>query len=149
MRAEIKRSFCEKHYSCQYCGKIFTQPYKYWACSYCDKTFHFAKNHDRFQIGEKFIPSNHENLINQTNPPILHNRDKGPIVPKWVLINQPKIPQMPQNFRPNLSAQAKKFGIFEKKVFLGVRSPWPGLCLCELYDLRAQSYIHISSHFGE
>ena len=27
--------------------------------------------------------------------------DKGPTVPKWVLINWPKIPQMPQN----LSAQ--------------------------------------------
>ena len=46
--------------------------------------------------------------------------DKGLTVPKWVLIVWPKIPQMPQNF----SAQAQKFGIFEKKISLGVRSPY-------------------------
>ena len=28
----------------------------------------------------------------------------------------PKIPQMPPKFRPNLSAQAQKFEIFEKKL---------------------------------
>ena len=33
-----------------------------------------------------------------------------------------KIPQMPLKFQPNLSAQ--KFQIFEKKLSLGVRSPW-------------------------
>ena len=43
----------------------------------------------------------------------MENMDKEPTVPKWVLIN-----------RPNLSAQAKKFGIFKKKLSLGVRSPW-------------------------
>ena len=53
---------------------------------------------------------------------IIVSMDKGLTEPKWVLINQPKIPQMPQNFRPNLSAQAQKFGIFEKKLSLGVRS---------------------------
>ena len=36
--------------------------------------------------------------------------DKGLIVPKWVLIVQLKIPQMPQNlYMSNLSAQAQKF----------------------------------------
>ena len=40
--------------------------------------------------------------------------DKGLTVPKWVLINRPKIPQMPQN----LSAQAQKFGISMKKGFI-------------------------------
>ena len=48
----------------------------------------------------------------------MENLDKGLTVPKWVLINWPKIPQMTQN----LSAQ--KFGISMKKASLGVRSPW-------------------------
>ena len=38
--------------------------------------------------------------------------DKGLTVPKWVLINRPKIPQMPKN----LSAQ--KFGFSMKKGFI-------------------------------
>ena len=42
--------------------------------------------------------------------------DKGLTVPKWVLINQPKIPQMPK-------AQVQKFGISMKKASWGVRSP--------------------------
>ena len=33
-------------------------------------------------------------------------------------------PKCPQKFWPNLSAQAQKFGIFEKKLSLVVRSPW-------------------------
>jgi hypothetical protein len=41
--------------------------------------------------------------------------DKRLTVPKWVLKNQPKIPQMPQI----LSAQAQKFGISMKKGFIG------------------------------
>ena len=48
---------------------------------------------------------------------------KGLTVPKWVLINWPKIPQMPQNFRylPKLSAQAQKliWDFDEKKGFNG------------------------------
>ena len=54
----------------------------------------------------------------------MENMDKEPTVPKWVLINQRKIPQMPQKNQPKLSVQAQKFGIFEKKLSLGVRSPW-------------------------
>ena len=41
--------------------------------------------------------------------------DKGLKVPKWVLINRPKTPQMPQN----LSAQAQKFVILMKTGFIG------------------------------
>ena len=41
----------------------------------------------------------------------MENMDKAPTVPKWVLINRPKIPQIPQN----LSAQAQKFGDFDEK----------------------------------
>ena len=43
----------------------------------------------------------------------MENMDKGLTVQKWVLINQPRIPQMPQN----LSAQ--KFGISMKEGFIG------------------------------
>ena len=42
----------------------------------------------------------------------MENMDKGLIVLKWLLIYRPKIPQ---NVSANLSAQAKKLGIFEKK----------------------------------
>ena len=48
----------------------------------------------------------------------MENMDKEPTVPKWVLINRPKIPQMSPNFWPNL-------GFFLKKLSLGVRRPWP------------------------
>ena len=41
----------------------------------------------------------------------MENMDKGLTVPKWVLINRPKILQMPQNS----STQAQKFGISMKK----------------------------------
>ena len=41
--------------------------------------------------------------------------DKEPTVLKWVLINQPKLLQMPQTFSAQfVSAQTQKFGIFEK-----------------------------------
>jgi hypothetical protein len=46
--------------------------------------------------------------------------DKGLTVPKWVLIVWPKIPQMPQIYLPNLSAQAQNFGISMKKSFRGL-----------------------------
>ena len=39
--------------------------------------------------------------------------DKRLTVPKWVQINWPKIPKCPKNCRPNLSAHAQKFGIFQ------------------------------------
>ena len=46
---------------------------------------------------------------------IIKNTDKGLTVPKWVMIVQSKIPQIPQN----LSAQAQKFGISMKNGFIG------------------------------
>ena len=36
-----------------------------------------------------------------------------PTVPKWVLLDQTKIPYCPKKIRPNLSGQAQKFGIFK------------------------------------
>ena len=38
----------------------------------------------------------------------MENMDKGLTVPKWVLINCLKIPQMPQNYQPKWSAQAQR-----------------------------------------
>ena len=58
--------------------------------------------------------------------------DKGLTVQKWVLINWPNIPQMPQN----LSAQIvcpnpKVWDLDEKKASLGVRCLWlPSLVYC-------------------
>ena len=42
----------------------------------------------------------------------MENMDKGLSVPKWVLINRPKILKMPQN------VSAQKFGISMKKGFI-------------------------------
>ena len=59
---------------------------------------------------------------------------QGLTVPKWVLIVQLKIPQVPQNLSANLSDEAQKYWIsMKKKVSLGVRSP----CCRVLY------YVHI------
>jgi len=41
-------------------------------------------------------------------------------VPKWVLIVWPKIPQMPQK----ITAQAQKFEIFEKALWVSVVHGW-------------------------
>ena len=41
----------------------------------------------------------------------MENMDKGLTLPKWVLINRPKILQMPKIYLPNSSVQAQKFGI--------------------------------------
>ena len=49
----------------------------------------------------------------------MENMDKGLTVPKWVLINRPKMPQMPQNVSTQMFAQAQKFGISMKKGFIG------------------------------
>ena len=55
----------------------------------------------------------------------MENIDKELTVPKWVLIVQPKIPQMPQNISAQNVCQTQKFEIFEEKLSLGVRSTWP------------------------
>ena len=46
----------------------------------------------------------------------MENMDKGLTVPKWVLINRPRIPKMFQNLYPKLAAHAQKFGILMKKL---------------------------------
>ena len=50
----------------------------------------------------------------------------------------------PQNFLPNLSPQAQKFEIFEKKVFLGVRSPWWHMYIANLSILLKSMVIQFS-----
>ena len=53
----------------------------------------------------------------------MENTDKGLIVPKWVLLNWPKIPQITKIYLPKLSAQDQTFDISIKQGSLGVRSP--------------------------
>ena len=64
----------------------------------------------------------------------MENMDKGLTVPKWVLIIQPKIPQM----RRNLSPQFACPGISVKKGFIGRRQsvPYPDACS----NLNAEVY---------
>jgi hypothetical protein len=49
----------------------------------------------------------------------MENMDKGLTVPKWVLIDQQKIPQISQICLPKLSAQAHTFVISMKMGFIG------------------------------
>ena len=41
--------------------------------------------------------------------------DKGLTVPKWVLINRPKIPQMPQNLSAQIVYPSTKVWAFDEK----------------------------------
>ena len=50
--------------------------------------------------------------------------NKGLTVPKQCQQFGWKQPKCPPKFQPNLSAQAQKFRIFEKKLSLDVRCPW-------------------------
>ena len=49
----------------------------------------------------------------------MENMDKGLTVPKWVLINWPKIPQMPQNLSAQIVCPSPKVWDFDKKGFIG------------------------------
>jgi len=50
----------------------------------------------------------------------MENMDKGLTVPKWVLINRPKIPQMPQNLSAQIACPSPKVpDLNEKKGFIG------------------------------
>ena len=61
----------------------------------------------------------------KNNGCLMENIDNGLTVPKRVLINQPKIPQMPQNLSAQIVCPSPKFwDLDEKKASLGVRSPW-------------------------
>ena len=66
----------------------------------------------------------------------MKNTDKELTVPKWVLIVQPKILQMPQKFQPKMSAHAQKFEIFEKKLSLGVNY---GISGCGVFKAGIQN----------
>ena len=63
----------------------------------------------------------------------MENMDKGLTVTKWVLINHPKIPRMPQN----LSAQAQKFGILMKK-----RLHWASIVLWLVNGSDNRAFMH-------
>ena len=55
---------------------------------------------------------------------IMENIDKELTVPKWVLVVQPKIPQMPQKISvQNVCPSTKVWDFLKKKLSLGVRSP--------------------------
>ena len=45
----------------------------------------------------------------------MENMDKGLTVPKWVLINWPKITQMPQNVSAHIVCPSPKVWDFDKK----------------------------------
>jgi hypothetical protein len=45
----------------------------------------------------------------------MENMDKGLTVPKWVLINPPKIPQMPQNISVQFVCPSPKVWDFDEK----------------------------------
>jgi hypothetical protein len=49
----------------------------------------------------------------------IENMDKGVTVPKWALIVQPKISQMPQNLFAQFVCPSPKFLDFNKKGFIG------------------------------
>ena len=51
----------------------------------------------------------------------MENMDKGLTVSKWVLMNRPKVPEMPQIYLP----KPKSLGFRWKKASSGVRSPCP------------------------
>ena len=45
----------------------------------------------------------------------MENKDKEIRVPKWVLINRPKIPQMPQNLSAQIVCPSPKVWDFDEK----------------------------------
>ena len=49
----------------------------------------------------------------------MENMDKGLVVPKWVLIVRPKIPQMPQNLSAQFVYPSPKVMDFNKKGLIG------------------------------
>ena len=51
----------------------------------------------------------------RNNGRLMENIDKGLTVPKWVLINQPKVPQMPQNLSAQIVCPSQKDQDFDEK----------------------------------
>ena len=66
----------------------------------------------------------------------MEEMDKGLTVPKWVLINWPKIPQMPQNLSAQIVVQAQKFGILMKK-----RLHWASVVRGQMCSKKLVEYI--------
>ena len=63
--------------------------------------------------------------------------DKGLTVSKWVLINQPKVPQMPQNLSAQIVYPSPKVLVFRrKKAPLDVRSPCGGTSMHDGFCLN-------------
>ena len=60
----------------------------------------------------------------------MENMDKGLTVPKWVLINWPKIPQMPQNLSTQIVCPSPKVWDFGEK-----RLHWAYVVGCANKDL--------------
>ena len=61
----------------------------------------------------------------------MENMDKGLTVPKWVPINQPKIPQMPQNLSAQIVCPSQKVWNFDEK-----RLHWASVVRAENYQKR-------------
>ena len=55
------------------------------------------------------------NYRKKNNGRLMENMDKGLTVPKWVLINWPKIPQMPQNLFAQIVCPSPKVWDFNEK----------------------------------
>ena len=54
-------------------------------------------------------------VVCRNNGWLMENMDKGLAVPKWVLINRPKIPQIPQNISAQFVCLSPKFWDFDEK----------------------------------
>jgi hypothetical protein len=72
----------------------------------------------------------------------MKNMDKGLTVPKWVLINLPKIPQMPQNLSAQIFCRSSKVWDFDEK-----RVHWVSV-VCALSKELLSTTIQKSSTMG-
>ena len=77
---------------------------------------------------------------------LMENMDKGLTVPKWVLINQLKTPQIPPKFFAQFVCLSPKVWNFWKKLSLGVRSSCGGCwfakeCLVECATVCVKSVV--------
>jgi hypothetical protein len=73
----------------------------------------------------------------------MENMDKGLTVPKWVLIIQPKIPQMPQNLSAPFICPSPKVPDFNEK-----RLHWTSVGRVQFYNSTpATIYFILDSYF--
>ena len=67
-------------------------------------------------IPNKYLEFGYKGLVFcRNNGWLMENMDKGLTVPKWVLINQPKISQMPQNLSAQIACLRPKVWDFHEK----------------------------------